>query len=81
MRWQPQPLLACALVATAVAAGGCVGGQSSDGPSGAIVHVTERDFTIHAPARIPAGDAFAHPAPAAEIEGLLAGGRPLTEAA
>jgi EAL domain-containing protein (putative c-di-GMP-specific phosphodiesterase class I) len=27
------------------------------------------------------GDAFAHPAPAAEIEGLLAGGQPLTEAA
>lgn len=27
------------------------------------------------------GYAFAHPAPAAEIEGLLAGGQPLTEAA
>ena len=56
MRWRPQPLLACALVTTAVAAGGCVGGQSSDGPSGTIVRVTEGDFTIHAPARIPAGD-------------------------
>jgi uncharacterized cupredoxin-like copper-binding protein len=33
-----------------------MGGHASDRPSGTVVHVTERDFTIHVPARIAAGN-------------------------
>lgn len=33
-----------------------MGGHAADGASGTVVQVTERDFTIHVPARIAAGD-------------------------
>jgi uncharacterized cupredoxin-like copper-binding protein len=39
-----------------LAAGACSGVHAAGGRDATVVHVTERDFTIHLPAQIPAGD-------------------------
>jgi uncharacterized cupredoxin-like copper-binding protein len=39
-----------------LAAGACSGAHAAGGRDATVVHVTERDFRIRVPARIPAGD-------------------------
>jgi uncharacterized cupredoxin-like copper-binding protein len=39
-----------------VLAGACSSSSPAGGPGRTVIHVSERDFTIHLPARIPAGD-------------------------
>jgi uncharacterized cupredoxin-like copper-binding protein len=47
-------LLALGLLASMPALAGC-GGEHAAKPAGTLVHVTERDFSIHAPAHVRAG--------------------------
>jgi uncharacterized cupredoxin-like copper-binding protein len=50
------PLAACAGVCTALALGGCGSDSRAARPHAAAVSVSERDFHISAPTRVPAGE-------------------------
>lgn len=54
MRWRPPLLVPWTLILAPLAAAACSGGHGGGTPT--IVHVTERDFRIRVPTRIPAGE-------------------------
>jgi len=56
VRWRPPPLVACIAILVSFAGGACTGANGSASPPGTVIRVTERDFTIHVPPRIAAGD-------------------------
>jgi hypothetical protein len=56
VRWRPPLLVACTAILAPFVGGACSGAQGGARPPGVVVRVTERDFRIHVPARIPAGD-------------------------
>jgi hypothetical protein len=55
VRWPP-PTLAAWTVLLAPIAGACAGAHGDARPAATVVHISERDFTIRVPARIPAGN-------------------------
>jgi uncharacterized cupredoxin-like copper-binding protein len=56
VRWRPPLLVACTAILGPFVGGACSGAHDGARPQGTVVRVTERDFTIHVPPRIAAGD-------------------------